>query len=152
MNAKDLYGEFYGIIKALNRKRVRYALIGGIAVGYYTQPRFTNDIDLLTIPSEAEKIRSVLTALGYEESAQPWTFRSTMITLRRFARVQRSQVVTLDLLIGMDAFHKEVVVKAIPLRSHNGMVKIARREDLIALKKKRNSEQDRVDIKKLKSV
>src|SRR6516225_6113208 len=39
------------LVQALDKLRARYALIGGIATGYRSQPRFTEDLDfLLEVP------------------------------------------------------------------------------------------------------
>ena len=59
----DLYDEFFKVIKELNKKRVRYAVIGVVAMSFFNRSRFTKDIDLLTIPSQMEQIRSILASL-----------------------------------------------------------------------------------------
>jgi predicted nucleotidyltransferase len=145
----ELYDEFFKITGAFNKARVKYALIGGIAMGYYSEPRYTKDIDFLTLQSEIMTIQSVLEKLDYEESAQPWTFIKTKITLRRFAKIEKSNVVSVDILIGEEPFHKKIITSAIKLVSKTGNVKIVKKEDLIKLKSIRNSDQDKVDIKKL---
>src|SRR6266446_7493846 len=45
--ALDLYDELRGIVKALNAAEIPYALVGGLAVSIYAQPRATEDVDLL---------------------------------------------------------------------------------------------------------
>lgn len=37
----DLYEEFFLIVKTLNKKKVRFALVGGLALAFYDRPRFT---------------------------------------------------------------------------------------------------------------
>jgi len=43
----NIFDEFIGIIKHIEREKIRYALVGGVAMAFYTEPRFTQDIDLL---------------------------------------------------------------------------------------------------------
>ena len=43
------------------------------------------------------------------------------------------------------------IEKALVAESEEGEIKVARKEDLIWLKEQRNSEQDKVDVKKLKN-
>ncbi|MBN2037016.1 MAG: nucleotidyltransferase [Chitinispirillaceae bacterium] len=148
----DLYEEFFNIANALNKGRIHYALIGGIAMGYYAEPRFTKDIDVLTVESEMAKIGRVLQKLEYEECSQPWTFSKTRMTLHRYVKVEGTRMVTLDILVGNDALHKSIIEKTIKMKSHAGYVNIARKEDLIKLKKIRNSDQDKVDIKRLRAL
>ena len=45
--ALDLHAELRGIVKALNATEIPYALVGGLAVSIYAQPRATEDVDLL---------------------------------------------------------------------------------------------------------
>lgn len=87
--------------------------------------------------------------LGYEESAPPWTFSNTKVTRRRYAKIENADVVPIDILIGEEVFHQKIIANAVKLASKTGTVKLARREDLIKLKSLRNSDQDKVDIKKL---
>jgi hypothetical protein len=44
----------------LEKNRVRYALVGGVAMAFYTEPRFTRDIDLLVDSEDYEKILGIL--------------------------------------------------------------------------------------------
>ena len=118
-------------------------------MSFYDEPRYTKDIDILTIPTELIKIKTILSKLGYEESAQPWKFNKTKITLYRYAKIEKTTVLPLDILAGEEVFHKNILKNAIKLKSENGLVKIANKEDLIKLKSIRNSKQDRVDIHKL---
>jgi hypothetical protein len=43
----NLFEEFTTVINDLESHRIRYALIGAVAVAFYSEPRFTRDIDLL---------------------------------------------------------------------------------------------------------
>lgn len=51
----------------LNEKQVKYLIVGGYAYGIYTEPRFTQDIDIFVEVSElnAKKIVEVLEEYGF---------------------------------------------------------------------------------------
>ena len=57
----DLYEEFRRIVEALNGRRVRYALVGGLAVAIYAGPRATEDVDLLVAVDDLESTIATLT-------------------------------------------------------------------------------------------
>ena len=59
--------DFKEFIQLLNEKSVKYLLVGGYAVGFYGNPRFTKDLDLwLECSNEnAEKIEEVLMEFGF---------------------------------------------------------------------------------------
>ncbi len=59
--------DFKEFIQLLNEKSVKYLLVGGYAVGFYGNPRFTKDLDLWLECSEenAEKIEEVLKEFGF---------------------------------------------------------------------------------------
>ena len=46
----ELYREFFAVIEALNKKGLDYSIVGGIALAFHSQPRFTRDIDILAKP------------------------------------------------------------------------------------------------------
>lgn len=59
--------DFKEFIQLLNEKSVKYLLVGGYAVGFYGNPRFTKDLDLWMECSNenAEKIEEVLKEFGF---------------------------------------------------------------------------------------
>jgi hypothetical protein len=66
MNIPDDFKEF---IELLNARQVKYLIIGGYAVGFYSRPKFTNDIDVWIDNSLANalKVLQVLKDFGFEE-------------------------------------------------------------------------------------
>ncbi len=54
-----------------------------------------------------------------------------------------------DILEGNESRHKEIIDKTIGAESQAGVARIANKTDLIWLKRFRNSDQDKVDIRKL---
>lgn len=66
--ATRLPDDFKEFLKLCNRKRVRYLLIGGYAVGHYGYPRATADMDIwIEISAEnAAKLVEVMIAFGFD--------------------------------------------------------------------------------------
>ncbi len=146
----NVFDEFPKITKAIEEKDIKYALVGGVALAFHDQPRFTKDIDIILGPNDFEKITEILLNLGYDENSPPWTFRSTKITLHRFTKIQAEEYLVLDILVGHESRHKEIIDNALMAESDEGEIRVARKEDLIWLKQQRNSDQDKVDIKNLR--
>jgi hypothetical protein len=146
-----LYEEFFAIIKALNRHKIPYALIGGIAVGFHLEPRYTDDIDILVRLKDIGRITKVLDDIGYIQTAHPWKFRNTGLTLHRFMSIEGSDFVMLDMLAcdHEDARNSAIISNALNARYRKNKVRIAGKKDLVWLKRQRNSDLDKIDIRNL---
>ena len=70
----NIFEEFKRLVLKLEKQKVRYALVGGVAMAFYAEPRFTRDIDILVISDDFDKTESILEKDGYFESTSPWTF------------------------------------------------------------------------------
>jgi hypothetical protein len=55
----NLFDEFFKIVESFEKMDLKYAVIGGIAMGFHDQPRFTKDIDILVLPEDLEKITTI---------------------------------------------------------------------------------------------
>ena len=58
--------DFKDLLRILHEEEVRYLIVGGYAVIYYSQPRYTKDIDIWLEPSgqNAEKMMRVFASFG----------------------------------------------------------------------------------------
>jgi len=58
--------DFRDLLKMLNDYSVKYLIAGGYAVMYYTEPRFTKDIDIWIEPTQdnAQKVWNALAEFG----------------------------------------------------------------------------------------
>jgi len=145
----NLYDEFFALIPYLNKLGVRYAVIGGIAMAFHGRPRFTRDIDVLIHPDDLELVRMAFQRLDYRETAAPWTFRTTNLTLHRFLKVTGEEEMMVDILLANTPDHQQIIARAVQTEAEAGPVRVAVKDDLIRLKSFRNSDQDQVDIKGL---
>ncbi|MCM8801365.1 MAG: hypothetical protein NC912_05100 [Candidatus Omnitrophica bacterium] len=58
--------DYKELLRLLNRHKVRYLIVGAYAVIYYTEPRYTKDIDIWVEPDikNAKKVYQVLKRFG----------------------------------------------------------------------------------------
>ena len=147
----NIYDEFFSIIKKLNEANIQYAVVGGIALSFHTQPRYTKDIDLLLLAEDIDDLKSILKEMGYLFEADPWTFKNTDITLHRLTKIEGEDSLAIDLLAGNEERHKEIIRNAVVETTKYGLTCIAAREDLIWMKRLRNSKQDIADIEALEN-
>src|SRR5262249_32633272 len=76
---QDLLTGLLQPVEALDHFRLRYALIGGVAAGYRSRPRFTQDLDFLldipqlVLPGLLEDLRRRGFAFDPEAAMREWT-------------------------------------------------------------------------------
>src|SRR5262247_1638733 len=61
------------ILRVLNEAQIRYAIIGGVAMGYHSIPRATQDIDVLVSREDIPRVQRLL---------QPYYLRGPPLLLR----------------------------------------------------------------------
>ena len=145
----NIFEEFRKIVKAIEANNLEYALVGGVALAFHDQPRFTKDIDLLLIPDDIDNFADILSKLDFFVSATPWTFKNTDMTLHRFIKIAGDDHLQLDVLTANSERSQQIIQNALNAESEYGTVRVASIEDLIWMKRRRNSDQDQVDIKML---
>ena len=146
----NVFFEFHKIVRHFQKEEIEYALIGGVALAFYSAPRFTRDIDILTKKNELGRIAVLLKREGYFESSPPWTFKDTKLTLHRFLKIKNGDEMIVDIMVAGTARHARIVENAIEAISEDmGVVRVAAKRDLVWLKRSRNSKQDQADIERL---
>ncbi|MCD4775999.1 MAG: nucleotidyl transferase AbiEii/AbiGii toxin family protein [Candidatus Aegiribacteria sp.] len=145
----NIFEEFRKIVKAIEVNNLKYALVGDVALSFHDQPRFTKDIDLLLSPDDIDNFADVLLKLDFFVSAVPWAFKNADITLHRFIKIVGEDHLQLDVLAANSERSQQIILKALDAESEYGTVRVASVEDLIWMKRKRNSDQDQVDIRML---
>jgi len=152
MNNMNVFEEFKRLVLELEKQRARYALVGGVAMAFYTEPRFTKDIDILVDSDDFGKVKGILEKEGYFESALPWTFRNVAIERYRYLKaVDEENEMMIDILVAKDEKVKRIIQSAVEAESEEGKVRVANKEDLIWLKRTRDSKQDQADIEALEN-
>jgi predicted nucleotidyltransferase len=137
-----------------------FALVGGLAVSAWTEPRFTRDADLaVTVDSDqqAERLVYSLQARYVIEALVEQEVASRLATVRLSAREEDLRGIVVDLLFASSGIESEVVHSAKRLQVLEGVeVPVANVGHLIALKVlSRDDEkrpQDLVDLRVLLNV
>jgi hypothetical protein len=146
----NVFEEFKRLVLELEKHKVRYALVGGVAMAFYTEPRFTRDVDILVDSEDFERTKDILEKDGYFESASPWTFPEVAIDLHRFLKVaDEGDEMLIDILVAQSEEVRSIIGNAAEAKSAEGRVMVANKRDLIWLKRTRDSRQDQADIEKL---
>ncbi|MBN1613494.1 MAG: nucleotidyl transferase AbiEii/AbiGii toxin family protein [Deltaproteobacteria bacterium] len=146
----NVFEDFKRLVTQFEKLKVKYALVGGVAMAFYTEPRFTRDIDLLVDSEDFDPAKGILGNKGYFESASFWTFQNVGIELLPFLKVEAPEdELLIDILVAKDEEARKIVKAAVEAESEEGRVMLANKKDLIWLKRMRNSKQDQADIEKL---
>jgi hypothetical protein len=147
------------IVRALDRNKVQYTLIGGYAVALHGAPRMTMDIDFLTHLTEQNlsKVVEVLESMGLY-SRLPITakdvahFRKEYIERRNLIAWSfvnpKNPMEAVDILLNYDVSDVASVTKKIG----NLKVSVISLKDLIKLKTEAGRPQDLEDIRALKEI
>lgn len=145
----DLYSEFFSVIKIMNDNKIKYAVVGGIALSFYAEPRYTKNIDFLVLPEDIDGLKSLLKSEGYIYESPAWDFKKTPVTLHRLSKIEGRESMTIDILVSNEKKYKDIIEDAVTEQTEFGEVSIVSRRDLIWMKKIRNSKQDIADIEAL---
>lgn len=135
----------------LGTLKVRWALIGGLAISVRSVPRFTKDLDFavaVAADSEAEDVVHRLRERGYQPAEileQNYVERLSGVRLER-----AGSDVVVDLLFASSGIENEVVARATRLEVLPGLlVPVAATGHLIALKVLAGRNQDLTDLEAL---
>jgi hypothetical protein len=145
--SRDLLDGALQLADALNRAGVRYALIGGLAAGHWTQARFTRDVDfLLHIPQlQLPALLDDLAARGFAfdptETIREWTAHHMVVLSFRGVRV--------DWLKPVLPAYQHVLDRATEETWLGHRIRVASAEGLILLKLLAWRTQDQLDIENL---
>lgn len=149
----DLYAEFETVLETLEQHRFNYALCGGLAVTFLTQPRFTEDIDILVPPIDCERCKAALLPLGYKFFSTPMRFDNDLIEVHKLTKIDpdTNDYIFLDVISAISPAAQEILSKRIRLVWQDKQVWSVTREGLIKLKENSKRLKDQLDIEALKS-
>lgn len=149
-----LFAALLHVISDLEDLNQRWALVGGLAVSAWSEPRTTRDIDLVVAVErdrDAERLVRDLAARGYqplEHLEQDATGR--LATVRLVVPGEGEGGVVVDLLFASSGLEQEIVAAAAPVEIAPGVtVPLARLSHLLALKVLAGRFQDLTDLQNL---
>ena len=144
----DISSDYKDLFSILNKHKVRYLIVGAYAVVYYTEPRFTKDVDILVKPDvkNANKVYKALKEFGAplkEVAARDFTNKNMVYQIG-------VAPVRVDIIMGLPgiAFNSAWKNRA-RSKYENVSINILGVKELIKSKKKSKRLQDRLDVEKL---
>lgn len=149
------------ILSRLETRGARAAVLGGLAVSAWTEPRFTRDVDVavaVETDADAERIVRELCGVGYRLlAAVEQTAKGRLATARLLPPGESEEGVVVDLLFASSGIEPEIVAAASRIDIGAGTsVCVARVGHLVALKLLAHDAvtrpQDGLDLRSLKAV
>jgi hypothetical protein len=153
--ARNLFDTLKTLCVLLNRSRIDYCLIGGLAVAILAKPRATEDIDLLILMDEQERptIASLIKK-KFEVIQDNNVMHFENATIWRIVLASpvpdATGFVIVDFLLADNDIYREAVRSPINLTLGNVTIPVASPENLIRIKELSNRPQDLLDIASLK--
>ena len=142
--------DYLRLYKSLNRNKVKYLIIGGIACIIYGVPRTTLDIDIFIEPSvkNAKKLLKALKEAGFGTARMTTPQKITENEINVFEDYLRLDIITKPEGLVFNKAWKDRNVKRI-----NGInVNVASIKDIIKSKKASKRRFDKEDIKILQKI
>lgn len=157
--------DYLGIFKRFNEERVRYVVVGGLAMNLLGVPRATYDIDIL-IDMEDDNIRTLMGLMkewGFKPkvpvSAMDFadaTKREEWIAVKNmkaFNLVNAKWALSeIDIIINAPVGYAEARKRARKISVHGVSIPVISIDDLIVMKKNTGREMDKADVQYLKKV
>ena len=144
-----LPSDYKDLLKLLNKHRVRYLIVGAYAVIYYTEPRYSKDIDIWIEP-EKENAKKVFAALK-EFGAPLQGISAEDFTKKTHVYQIGVAPVRVDIIMGVGGLEFTTAWKyKVKAGLENIKVNIIGEEQLIQTKEKASRPSDLLDIEALK--
>lgn len=157
--------DYSGIFRELNKKKIKYIVVGGMAVNFLGVPRATYDIDLL-LYLEDENLRKFLSLM------KGWAFKPRVpVDIMDFADGKKRQgwiknknmkafnlvnpdwaIREIDIIIDTPVDYAKAIKHAVNCKFNDIDIPTISIADLILMKSKSNRAQDKSDIKSLKKI
>ncbi|MCD6079819.1 MAG: nucleotidyltransferase [Candidatus Omnitrophica bacterium] len=140
--------DYRDLFKILNRYRVKYLVVGAYAVAYYTEPRFTKDLDIWVKPDmkNAQKVYQALKKFGAplkNISVQDFTNKKLIYQIG-------VAPVRVDIIMGIPGISFDRAWLNREKSKYAGIsINIIGKKELIKSKRRFKREQDILDLKKL---
>ncbi|MFC1810504.1 nucleotidyl transferase AbiEii/AbiGii toxin family protein [Patescibacteria group bacterium] len=153
---------FEKIFKEFNKAKIKYLVVGGVAVNLHGYVRFTGDLDLLLLLEEKnlEKVEKVMHKLGYserlpvsvkslqdEKQVKSWLKEKNM---RAFSFVPpKDNPLQIDIVIEESLKFDKIVKDKVTKRIDNVSIPVVSIDQLIKMKRRADRQQDITDLEAL---
>jgi predicted nucleotidyltransferase len=157
--------DYLGIFRELNNKKIKYIVVGGMAVNFLGVPRATYDIDLL-LYLEDKNLKKFLNLL------KQWDFKPRVpVDIMDFADKKKRDdwiknknmkafnlinpdwaIREIDIIIDTPVDYKKAIKSVKNIKFYNVVVPTISIDNLILMKSKSNRDQDKADIRNLRKL
>ncbi len=140
--------DYRDLLRILNKHKVRYLIVGAYAVVYYTEPRFTKDLDIWvsTKPDNAKRVYAALKEFGAPlKGISPEDFTNKNLFYQIGIAPVRVDIIMDIVNLGFDIAWKYRSITNIDGIKAN----ILGINELIESKKKMKRDIDNIDLKNL---
>ena len=139
------------VVKKLNSNKIPYMLTGSIAMGYYSIPRMTRDIDIVVEIAEIDKFYNAFRDSYYISKEM---IKSSINNRGMFNIIHLAELIKVDFIIRKDTeYRKEEFSRRKRFKLNSDFIYIVSIEDLIISKliwaKDSHSEMQLNDVKNL---
>ncbi len=116
------------LLRQFEESKVRYALMGGFAMGIWGVPRATVDLDFLVHRDDLDKVHRIMTAMGYELDHHSENVSQYISPLKKFGGI--------DFIHAFRDVSLETLQRAVFKDIYNGAMKVKTLipEDIIGFK------------------
>ncbi len=150
---------YQDIFRALQEAKIRYIIVGGVAMNLLGCPRFTNDIDILLAldPQNLEAMKKVMKDLGYEQriplaldelgdekKALKFMKEKNLLAYTFFN--PKEPLYSLDIIVGASLRFDEFRKDQLHMSVWGMQLPVVSIDDLIGLKREASREKDLLDI------
>lgn len=129
----------------LTREGIPYALIGGIALQWWGEPRFTRDVDVTILVNLGEEEKVIKKILSVFSARIPGAMEFAL--KNRICLIKSKAGYEVDMSLGIPGYEEKVMSRAVKCKLEKGhIVKICSAEDLIIHKAVAGRPRDLADI------
>ncbi len=158
-------GDLQRIFSALGAARVRYLVVGGVAVVLHGYPRFTADLDLIVelTPDNALAAVRALSSLGFQPRApvaaetfadpdarRAWIQGKGLTVFSMWS--EQFPATEVDLFVEEPVPFEAAYARAVPVDLGHSNIMVAAIEDLLSLKRAASRPRDLEDIEALEAI
>ncbi|MBL7131175.1 MAG: nucleotidyl transferase AbiEii/AbiGii toxin family protein [Candidatus Omnitrophica bacterium] len=157
--------DYLSIFKELNKKKIKYIVVGGMAVNFHGVPRMTYDIDLL-VDLDNKNLRKFLSLM------KEWNFKPMVpVDIMDFVKKSKREdwiknknmkafnlknpnwaISEIDILIDTPIDYKKAKKNVVNYVLENVSIPTISVKDLITMKKTTGRKQDKDDITNLRKA
>lgn len=153
---------FEKIFREFNKARLKYMVVGGVAVNLHGYMRFTGDLDILLLLEEKNlaKIDKIMRNLGYgerlpvsvmslkdEKQVKEWIEKKNLKAYSFFP--PKDNPMMIDIIIEESLKYKEIEKNKVIKKIDNVSIPVVSIDRLVKMKKKAARPQDLSDIEAL---